>query len=80
MADYLGISQSAYARMESGESNSWANHIFKICKFFEVSPNALFNEGNVDSLSEKVIEQYEEKIRELKQVIDDLKQVEISKK
>lgn len=80
VADYLCISQSAYARMESGESHSWANHIFKICKIFEVSPSELFNENNVDSISEKAIEQYEEKIRELKQVINDLKKVGMSKK
>ncbi len=40
-ADYLHISQSAYARMESGESNSWASLIEPICSLFEIEPNEL---------------------------------------
>jgi transcriptional regulator with XRE-family HTH domain len=87
VADYLFISQSAYARMESGESHSWANHILRICKIFEITPDELlrtdkkteFNPKRKDAadavtqLSDKVIEQYEERIKELKKVIKDLK-------
>ena len=90
VADYLHLSQSAYARMESGESHSWANHIDRICELFEITPEELVkNEsvivnsnqqgGNstnaiiINQLSEKLIEQYEERIKELKQVIFDLK-------
>lgn len=82
-ADYLNISQSAYARMESGESNSWANHIFKICKIFAITPEELLkieinqkelpSSNGVIQMSEGVIEQYEERIKDLKKVIKDLK-------
>jgi transcriptional regulator with XRE-family HTH domain len=40
-ADYLQLSQSAYARMESGDSYSWANHIDKLCEFYEIQPEEL---------------------------------------
>lgn len=82
-ADYLHISQSAYARMEGGESNSWANHIFKICKTFDITPEELLKietdqKGNCSpndriQISDNVIEQYEERIRDLKKIIKDLK-------
>lgn len=90
VADYLHVSQSAYARMESGESHSWASHINDICQVFEIAPEELVkNEGViignigtnngggyiqiVNQLSEKLIEQYEERIKELKDVIEGLK-------
>ena len=80
VADYLHISQSAYARMESGESNSWVNYILKISKIYEIKPDELlridenreFSSENF--LSEKVIEQYEERIKDLKKVIKDLRE------
>ena len=93
VTDYLHLSQSAYARMESGDSHSWASHIDKICEIFEITPEELVkndsilqnntnqkggvainqNLGTINNLSEKLIEQYEERIKELKQTIDDLK-------
>ncbi|MBF4465887.1 helix-turn-helix transcriptional regulator [Flavobacterium sp. LC2016-12] len=82
-ADYLHISQSAYARMESGESSSWVNHIFKICKIFDIAPEELLkiernpkeaasSDGTIQ-ISGTVIEQYEERIKDLKKIIKDLK-------
>lgn len=88
VADFLSISQSAYARMESGESHSWANHILKICAIFDIIPEDLLKidtiqgkvirkeknaEINVSELSERIIEQYAERIKELKKTIKDLK-------
>lgn len=88
VADYLHISQSAYARMESGESHSWANHILKICKIFAINPEELLKVENsknnttkkekksgdeIAYLSDDVILQYEERIKELKKVIKNLK-------
>lgn len=82
VADCLHISQSAYARMESGESSSWANHILTICKIFGITPEDLLkvdlNRGissinDADQLSDQIIEQYEERIKELKKMIRDLK-------
>lgn len=51
VADFLNLSQSAYARMESGETHSWANHILKICRLFEINPYELLRK---DDLNENV--------------------------
>jgi transcriptional regulator with XRE-family HTH domain len=91
IAEFLNISQSAYARIEQGESNSWAIHLNKICRVFEIEPVELFkSEVNlrsdknpisdekfiINQLSDKIIEQYEARIKELKKVIKDLKRRE----
>ena len=85
-ADYLCISQSAYARMEKGESYSWANSLSKICEVFEIAPEELFKQENVVinnnqqggystnalvvyQLSEKLIEQYEARLKEKDEII-----------
>jgi transcriptional regulator with XRE-family HTH domain len=83
VADYLHISQSAYARMESGESSSWANHMFKICKIFDITTEDLLkietnqkeasSSGSNIQISDTIIEQYEERIKDLKKIIKDLK-------
>lgn len=94
MADRLHISQSAYARIENGESHSWAAHIERLSEILEVKPeNFLTDETNsleqentdqkggmafqfvgtintINSLSEKLLEQYEERIKELKDQVD----------
>lgn len=41
VADKLHLSQSAYARMENGESHSWSSHLEDICKVYEISPEDL---------------------------------------
>lgn len=82
VADYLNISQSSYARMESGESHSWANHILKLCEFFEILPEDLVKMENLEensdfvfpkTFSQKAIDEYESKIEDLKIEIEDLK-------
>lgn len=88
LADFLTISQSAYARMERGEGSSWASHANKICDFFKITPEELVKaEGGenkeeitnlnevfiINQLSDKIIEQYEARIKELKKIIKDLK-------
>lgn len=98
VAERLHISQSAYARIETGESQSWATHLVKLSEIFEVKPeNFLTDEANnleqenteqkggmafqfvgtintINSLSEKLVEQYEERIAEMKTTIKELKQ------
>ncbi len=91
VADSLYISQSAYARIENGESHSWANHINQLCEVFEITPEELVTSDNVivnnnqqggnstngvviNQLSEKLIEQYENRIEEYKQTIKELKE------
>lgn len=88
VADFLHISQSAYARIENGESHSWAYHIRKICEIFDITPEELVREGksvyqiqmndekNLESmcgkqqLADKLIEQYEQTIKSLKEQIE----------
>ncbi|WP_416358618.1 helix-turn-helix domain-containing protein [Chryseobacterium gambrini] len=94
MAERLQISRSAYSRIETGETNSWVNHIEKLSKELDIKPEELFigadsliqNNQDTDSviqnntnndthitinqLSEKVIEMYEERIRELKEQVE----------
>jgi len=83
-ADHLKISQSAYARMERGESTSWTIHFNKICKVFEITPEDLIRKEVGDSVYEsllskrenktlsayrKIIKQYELQIEDLKTII-----------
>jgi transcriptional regulator with XRE-family HTH domain len=60
VADYLNISQSAYSRIENGDSHSWACYVEKICIYFEVeleylvaikiTPKTVVSEPNVKSV------------------------------
>lgn len=98
MAEKLHISQSAYARIENGESHSWATHIEKLSEIFEVKPESFLTDetnnleqentdqkggmafqfvgtiNTINSLSEKLIEQYENRIEELKDQVKELKE------
>jgi transcriptional regulator with XRE-family HTH domain len=96
MSDQLFISQSAYARMENGQSQSWAGHIDNICKIFEIKPEALFRreeeiksvetghdemtQNALLSVYQKIIKKYETQILELEQSIRDLKEDNSNKK
>lgn len=75
IAEKLYISQSAYARMEKGESNSWANHIVKLSEIYEIMPEELFiyhpnNKISDNNLSKKLIEQYEARIKNLEEQLE----------
>ncbi len=48
MAEKLQISRSAYSRIENGETNSWVNHLNKLCENLDVKPEELLL--NSDSL------------------------------
>ena len=48
MAEKLQISRSAYSRIENGETNSWVNHIEKLCKELDMKIEDLFiNTDNI---------------------------------
>lgn len=47
VADYLKLSQSAYARIENGESHSCAYHIDKISELFEIEIDDLLKHNTV---------------------------------
>lgn len=76
VADYLNISQSAYSRIEKGETGSWLNSIDRICDFFEIKPEELLKCEEVSEKfksSNELIEYYELKIKELQNVINEKK-------
>lgn len=77
----MHVSQSAYARMESGDNNSWSNHLIALSQLFEIQPEKLIatyaiiinkdqkggNSNNayiINQLSEKLIEQFELRLKE----------------
>lgn len=82
VADFLQMSQSAYARMEAGKGNSWVRHLKKISEIFNVSAEEVLSSkknekeenANYNLISKKLIIQYEERIRELTQIIKVLKE------
>ena len=46
-ADYLLISQSAYARIENWKSNSWALYIKPLSTIFEIEPEDLLKQESI---------------------------------
>ncbi|GHV58367.1 hypothetical protein FACS1894182_10330 [Bacteroidia bacterium] len=42
MADKLNIEQSAYARLEQGETNTWAKYFEDLLTIFEITPERFF--------------------------------------
>jgi transcriptional regulator with XRE-family HTH domain len=38
----LGISQSAYSRIENGEPDISLEHILKLCEFYRMKPEVFF--------------------------------------
>ena len=84
VADYLHVSQSTYARIESGESCTWASYLEPISELFEIQPEELIKQDSVvinhdqkggggyiqiNQLSEKLIEQFEKRIADKEQMI-----------
>jgi len=86
VAGFLHISQSAYVRMEKGQSASWAIHLVKLCQIFEITPQDLvrketgtlinkqrLTETGLFNVYRKIIRKYELQIKELEDVIKELK-------
>ena len=44
MADKLNITRSAYQRLESGETYSWAKYLEELMDIFETTPNEFFSD------------------------------------
>lgn len=67
VCEYLHISQSTYARIESGESNSWAIHLEKICAFYDIKPEELLKKENIiiDNIDTNIIVVHTEIINQL---------------
>ena len=47
MANELCISQSAYVKLESGKTYTWATHLEKLCEIFEVKPEDIVRQEQV---------------------------------
>jgi transcriptional regulator with XRE-family HTH domain len=47
VCEFLHISQSAYARIESGDSHSWAMHLVKLSVFYDIKPEEIIRKENV---------------------------------
>lgn len=85
VADFLNISQSAYARMERGESTSWASHFNRICEVFEIRPEELVTRESESTISEDLsidcvteipmLGIYRKLIRQYELQIEDLKTI-----
>ncbi len=52
LADLLNISQSAYQRIENGDTNSWAAHLEKLSAVLEVKPEELLSDENPNFTNE----------------------------
>ncbi|MDC0176588.1 helix-turn-helix domain-containing protein [Polaribacter sp.] len=86
VAHRLHISQSAYCRIENGESTSWAAHIDAICDLYSISPEELVKKDpiinhnqkgggsyiKINQLSKKLIEQFEIRLKEKENYIEQL--------
>lgn len=68
----LGISQSAYARLESGYTHSWESHLKKICDILNVEPDYFFTKE--EKTSDYKMSSYENIIREKEMLIKELRQ------
>jgi transcriptional regulator with XRE-family HTH domain len=44
MAELLHIDKSVYARLESGETYSWAKHLEELLNIFEITPEKFFGD------------------------------------
>ncbi|KQB43272.1 Helix-turn-helix domain protein [Flavobacterium daejeonense] len=83
LAYELNLSQSQYSRREKGEIQFVADEIIKLSKLLETSISEFFNEKIVESqrikdnlsVAEKLIEQYEMRIKEKEEMIVVLKKL-----
>ena len=47
VAEFIHVSQSTYARIESGASNSWAGYILTLCELFGIQPEELLKTDHI---------------------------------
>lgn len=85
VADMLHISQSTYARIENGRSNSWVNHITSFCKIYQIQPQDLLrfsdelpsyhtDQKAIDKVLHTLIQNLENQIKEKDELISYLKE------
>lgn len=80
LAHELGLNQSQYSRREKGEIQFNSDEIIKLSNLLETSISSLFDEqqniisyewdyNNINSISAKLIEQYEHRLKEKDEMI-----------
>ncbi|GGF19064.1 helix-turn-helix domain-containing protein [Flavobacterium limi] len=80
LAHELGLNQSQYSRREKGEIQFNSDEIIKLSNLLETSISSLFDEqqniishkwdyNNINSISSKLIEQYEHRLKEKDEMI-----------
>ncbi len=90
VAELLNISTSAYSRMETGGSCSWASKLEDICKLYDIeaeeffsAPKTIINNNQqggvgyaetINQLSEKLMEQMEARLKEKDEMIAALRE------
>lgn len=47
VAEFIHVSQSTYAHIESGASNSWAGYILPLCELFGIQPEELLKTDHI---------------------------------
>ena len=47
VAEFIHVSQSTYARIESRASNSWAGYILPLCELFGIQPEELLKTDHI---------------------------------
>ena len=63
--ELIGLSQSAYSRLEKGETSSWTGFMDRICKHFDCSVNDLLSPDDlhVENPHEPILEGDTRKVR-----------------
>jgi transcriptional regulator with XRE-family HTH domain len=85
MADKLHITRSAYQRLESGETYSWAKYLDELMTILDTSPNDFFsdigkktiNQTNLSGSVGYVVENLYQDNKEITQKLIETKQSEI---
>ena len=56
IADYLGTSQTMYARYERGANELPIHHLLALCKYYNVSADYILGLSNIKQISNKTSE------------------------
>jgi transcriptional regulator with XRE-family HTH domain len=78
LADYLGMTQSSYAKIEKGQTHLTLNNLFKICKCLEIDPSDLFSTKKQTVVSgggvsiDKIFEEHIKDLSEIRNLLQDI--------
>jgi transcriptional regulator with XRE-family HTH domain len=82
VADILNVSQSTYSRIENGSTSAWINYIDRLSDLYNIAIDDFLkldrvipqNKFEEDNLINRLIEQYETRLKEKDNLIRDLNQ------